>query len=143
MASPKAEERQDGQNDHDETNEVDESVHRFLLVPAPSQFTICRNWQSSKNREQYAILVQSYSPFFASMLHLRGAHRERGNRACQALAPHARPDAGTHKHRNDLVEVRHSGKAGAFRRRFGALGVQFSKRSVEIGQRRDVWLPAL
>jgi hypothetical protein len=57
MASPKAEEGQDGQNNDDKTDEIDESVHEFLLVPAPCQFTICRDRQSSRKREQHGVLV--------------------------------------------------------------------------------------
>src|SRR4051794_29485179 len=37
---------------------------RFLLVPAPCQSIICRNRQSSRNREPHAILVEFKSSGF-------------------------------------------------------------------------------
>src|SRR3954471_1805784 len=37
---------------------------RFLLVPAPCQSIICRNRQSSRNREQHAISVEFKSSGF-------------------------------------------------------------------------------
>jgi hypothetical protein len=36
MASPKAEERQDGQNDYDETDEIDKSVHETSPCARPT-----------------------------------------------------------------------------------------------------------
>jgi len=66
---------------------------RFLLVPAPSQSTICRNRQSSRNRKQVAILTVSVMRSCAAFLRfsrrchvLRGARQERGNRACRNSA---------------------------------------------------------
>jgi hypothetical protein len=53
MALAKAEEGQDRQDYDNETDEIDETVHGFLLVSRPfSQPTIGRNWQSSSRRQE-------------------------------------------------------------------------------------------
>jgi hypothetical protein len=85
---------------------------RFLLVPAPSEFTICRNRQSSRNREQHAISVQFTSPGLAELLSVfcvdaMLCEEFTGSAATEhaRLRPRiARPDASTDKHRNDLGE---------------------------------------
>jgi hypothetical protein len=53
MALAKAEEGQDRQNHDNQANEIDKTVHGFLLMSRPfSQSTIGRNWQSSSRRQE-------------------------------------------------------------------------------------------
>jgi hypothetical protein len=53
MALTKAEEGQNRQDYDDEADEIDKTVHGFLLISRPfSQSTIGRNWQSSSRKQQ-------------------------------------------------------------------------------------------
>jgi hypothetical protein len=55
MALAKAEEGQDRQNHDNQADEVDKTVHGFLLMSLScpfSQSTIDRNWQSSSRQEE-------------------------------------------------------------------------------------------
>jgi hypothetical protein len=53
MALTEAEEGQDRQDYDNQTDEIDKTVHGFLLMSRPfSRSTIGRNWQSSSLRQE-------------------------------------------------------------------------------------------
>ncbi|MGY2904040.1 hypothetical protein [Bradyrhizobium sp. URHC0002] len=66
MASAKAEEGQDRQNHNNQADEIDKTVHGFLLMSRPfSQSTIDRNWQSSSCQQEKMVTGAARRPAHA------------------------------------------------------------------------------
>jgi hypothetical protein len=69
MALAKAEEGQDRQDYDNETDEIDKTVHGFLLMSRPfSQPTIGRNRQSSSRQQEKEAIGGARWPFRAPVV---------------------------------------------------------------------------